>query len=149
MPGRFRLTSSISQNLSWLGTTRARIGPTFDKTFIYVTGGMAYAHVGNTYTQNDVAGGGIVAIAASNHQATQFGWTAGGGVEWMFAPRWSFKTEYLYYDLGNRSLAAPCTVVGGARCGGATPTVFFANFANTGSVARVGLDYHFNWGPTY
>jgi outer membrane immunogenic protein len=28
------------------------------------------------------------------------GWTAGGGVEWLFLPNWSLKVEYLYYDLG-------------------------------------------------
>jgi outer membrane immunogenic protein len=29
------------------------------------------------------------------------GWTAGGGLEWLFLPSWSFKVEYLYYDLGS------------------------------------------------
>lgn len=28
------------------------------------------------------------------------GWTAGGGVEYAFAPGWSFKAEALYVDLG-------------------------------------------------
>ena len=32
---------------------------------------------------------------------SRVGWTAGGGVEWLFAPNWSVKVEYLYYDLGS------------------------------------------------
>ena len=32
---------------------------------------------------------------------TPTGWTAGGGVEWMFAPHWSAKVEYLYVDLSS------------------------------------------------
>jgi outer membrane immunogenic protein len=31
---------------------------------------------------------------------TRAGWTLGGGLEWMFAPHWTHKAEYLYYDLG-------------------------------------------------
>jgi outer membrane immunogenic protein len=28
----------------------------------------------------------------------------GGGIEWAFAPNWSLKVEYAYYDFGTRSL---------------------------------------------
>jgi outer membrane immunogenic protein len=34
-------------------------------------------------------------ITLSNSQ-TRTGWTAGAGLEWMFAPHWSLKAEYLY-----------------------------------------------------
>ena len=33
------------------------------------------------------------------------GWTAGGGLEVAFDPRWSVKLEYLYMDLGRRDMA--------------------------------------------
>jgi opacity protein-like surface antigen len=35
---------------------------------------------------------------------TQSGWTAGGGIEWAFADGWTAKVEYLFVDLGNRSI---------------------------------------------
>lgn len=35
-----------------------------------------------------------------SYSDTRWGWTAGGGVEWAFAPNWSIKAEYLYVDLG-------------------------------------------------
>ncbi len=37
---------------------------------------------------------------------TRVGWTAGAGGEWMFAPGWSAKFEYLYIDLGKSSAVA-------------------------------------------
>jgi outer membrane immunogenic protein len=32
---------------------------------------------------------------------TEFGWTAGAGIEWAFADNWTAKVEYLFVDLGN------------------------------------------------
>jgi outer membrane immunogenic protein len=37
---------------------------------------------------------------------TKTGWTAGGGVEVGISKRWSWKAEYLYYDLGRESFTA-------------------------------------------
>ena len=31
------------------------------------------------------------------------GWTAGAGVEVMFAPKWSLKAEYLYRSFGSQN----------------------------------------------
>ena len=35
------------------------------------------------------------------------GWTAGAGVEYAFAPRWSAKLEYAYMDFGTASETVP------------------------------------------
>ena len=80
---------SANANLSWFGTVRGRVGYLITPTLlIYGTGGFAYGQV-------DAWG-----LASTNT-----GWTAGGGVEWMFAPHWSAKVEYLYVDLsGSNSL---------------------------------------------
>jgi hypothetical protein len=41
---------------------------------------------------------GFIGAGVSNSVSnTKVGWTAGGGVEWMFLPNWSAKVEYLYY----------------------------------------------------
>jgi hypothetical protein len=37
--------------------------------------------------------------------AARLGWIAGGGAEYMFAPHWTVKAEYLYYDLGSVTYA--------------------------------------------
>jgi outer membrane immunogenic protein len=140
LPPFFPLTSSVSQDMSWIGTTRGRLGWAWGNVLLYGTGGAAYAHVSYGYTQNNIAGGGAAAVAASD-SATQFGWTAGGGLEWAFGA-WSVKGEYLYYDLGSHTLTAACSsVIGG--CTGIAPTLFSSHFRDNGSIARVGLNYRF------
>ena len=34
---------------------------------------------------------------------TRTGWTAGGGIEWKYAPNWSVFAEYDYLDLGRHN----------------------------------------------
>jgi outer membrane immunogenic protein len=131
----FPLTSSVSQDMTWIGTTRGRLGMAWGNVLVYGTGGAAYANVNHGYTQSNVPLG-PVAIAVTD-SATQFGWTAGGGLEVGFGA-WSLKGEYLYYDLGNHTLNAVC-----GTCTGTAPTVFSAHFHDTGSIARVGLNYRF------
>lgn len=140
VPLFFPLTSSVSQDMSFIGTTRGRLGWTWSNVLLYATGGAAYGHVSYGYTQNNFAGGGATAVAASD-SATQFGWTVGGGLEWGFGV-WSLKGEYLYYDLGGHTLTAACSsVIGG--CTGVTPSLFSTHFRDNGSIARVGLNYRF------
>jgi outer membrane immunogenic protein len=145
VPGFFPLTSTVTQRLDWIGTTRGRLGVVAgNNILLYGTAGLAYAGVRDSYFQSDAAAGGPISISASD-STTLFGWTAGGGAEVGFG-QWSVKGEALYYDLGNHSLAANCTIVTGAAC--ATPnTVFTSHFENRGVIARIGLNYHFNMGP--
>jgi outer membrane immunogenic protein len=142
VPPFFPVKSSVSQNMSWTGTTRGRLGVAWDSVLLYATGGAAYANVNYAYFQSNVAGGGPVATAATDSNI-QFGWTAGGGLEVGFGA-WSVKGEYLYYDLGNHTLNAFCTFPGGGPCTGTAPTLFSAHFHDSGSIARVGLNYHIN-----
>ena len=61
----------------------------------YVTGGFAWGH--SHINLNDAAG----AVVSSPGQ-TQFGWTAGAGVEFAISGNWSAKAEYDYIDLARR-----------------------------------------------
>ena len=135
VPPFFPVTSSVSQDMTWIGTTRGRLGMAWGNVLVYGTGGAAYANVNYAYTQSNTPLG-PVAIAAADG-ATQFGWTAGGGLEVGFGA-WSVKGEYLFYDLGNHTLNAVC-----GTCTGLSPTVFSAHFHDSGSIARVGLNYRF------
>ncbi len=140
VPPFFPLTSSVFQDMSWIGTTRGRVGWAWGNVLLYATGGAAYAHTSYGYSQSNIAGGGVAAVAASD-SATQFGWTVGGGLEWGFGV-WSVKGEYLYYDLGSHTLTAACSTVIGS-CTGLAPTLFSTRFRDNGSIARVGLNYRF------
>ncbi|MBV9510818.1 MAG: porin family protein [Caulobacteraceae bacterium] len=139
VPPFLPLTSSVSQDMHWIGTTRGRLGWAWGNVLLYATGGIAYDNTSYTYAASNVAGPGTTAAALDS--AKQLGWAAGGGLEWGFGA-WSLKGEYLHYDLGIHTVTAACgTVIGG--CTGAAPTLFSAHFGETGDIVRVGLNYRF------
>jgi len=106
----------------WLATVRGRAGYTWDRFFVYGTGGAAFANV--------KAGAG--ALPFSN--TTETGWTAGAGAEYAFLPNWSAKVEYLYVGLPNASC-------GLANCGSSTTSVSVNE-----NVIRGGINFKFG-GP--
>jgi len=71
--------------------------------------------------------------------------TAGGGFEWMYAPGWSVKVEYLYYDLGSVNYSAGSAIGTGGPLFDVT-TFTIASQASTrfnGNIVRAGLNWHF------
>ena len=106
-PGAGFLTAH--QDTKWFGTLRPRAGITFNRVFLYGTGGLAYGHV-NYSANSDFRPGGTTQILFFQYPAsfskTKAGWTAGSGVEVGIRGHWSWKAEYLYYDLGNESFTA-------------------------------------------
>jgi outer membrane immunogenic protein len=133
-------TLTGSMDTRWLGTLRGRLGflpaPTF---LVYGTGGLAYGEVSasTSLTQSDAnasfTGGGI---GGDGFAELVTGWTAGGGVEWMFTQNWSAKVEYLHYDLGTASFTWQATDnnIGGVYQNEAT------SIHNQGNIVRVGLN---------
>jgi outer membrane immunogenic protein len=104
-------------SLDYIGTVRGRAGWLFTPTLlVYGTAGFAY--------------GGVSAWGQNNIRT---GWTAGGGLEWMFAPNWSAKVEYLYADLDSGG------VTGGWGWN------YGYNFHPQVNIVRAGVNYHFNW----
>lgn len=106
-PGAGFLTAH--QDTKWFGTLRPRAGIAFDRILIYGTGGLAFGHV--NYSANaDFRPGTPTAILFFQYPAsfskTKTGWTAGGGVEVGINRHWSWKAEYLYYDLRKESITA-------------------------------------------
>ncbi|GLI91030.1 alginate export family protein [Methylocystis echinoides] len=91
--------------LNYIGTVRGRLGYAVTPTLqLYGTGGLAYGGaISNTALFTTFTGttrAAATTLTDANYQKTLVGWTAGGGLEWMFMPNWSLKAEYLYYDLG-------------------------------------------------
>ena len=109
-------------SLPWFGTVRGRAGYLITPTLLlYGTAGFAY--------------GGVDAF----QQASTFtGWTAGGGAEWLFAPHWSAKAEYLYVNLTSSG-----------NNGGGSLWQVSNNVHPQLNVVRVGLNYHFNFAQPY
>ncbi len=127
------------------GTVRGRAGFLVTPTLlVFGTGGLAYgeadlsaAWFSPTLKPALNAGG-----TAYGYQDMRTGWTGGGGVEWMFLPKWSAKVEYLYYDLGTAT-TTPLQAVYGAK-GQFSNASYQGRF--NGDVVRAGVNYHFGWG---
>jgi outer membrane immunogenic protein len=98
----------------WFGTVRGRAGYLFINNFlVYATGGLAFGELrAETFGLSETQ--------------TNAGWTAGVGAEFLFAPQWSAKVEYLYVDLANSNF-----------------TVTGASNGYRFGVLRAGINYHF------
>jgi outer membrane immunogenic protein len=141
--GGFTASPAWSDRVDLFGTARGRIGVVAGNWVFYGTGGFAWA--ADEFTRAQLTSGPLsppVGFAAANN-ATRTGWTAGGGIEWGFAPGWSAKLEYLYLNLGTETFAfsAP-TAAGGTR------SWSVAEGDMTIHTVRLGVNYRFDWsGP--
>ncbi|MGJ0392045.1 MAG: TonB-dependent receptor domain-containing protein [Methylocystis sp.] len=173
----------VSAGTDWMGTFRGKLGYAITDTLLaYGTGGLAYGnvhasvmHYDTSSIQREDAVGALTwnyanppAFGGSSYSGVRAGWSAGGGVEWMFADNWSAKAEGLYYNLGAVDLvSSPLVTVcssqakntsAGACARGASGAnriapggLLWANSPVTkvqfdGVIVRAGLNYHFNWG---
>jgi len=142
------VTGTGSEKIDWFGTLRGRLGWTATPPLlVYATGGLAYGHTQTSATfsgaiLNDFAGPANGSSSFSQSD-TRVGFTVGGGLEWMFAPRWSVKAEYLYYDLGkvtlNQTLSIALVALPADQANSNIQSVAHYN----GSIARAGVNYHF------
>jgi len=120
-PGTFAYTN----NQRGLGSVTGRLGYTWGPGLLYVKGGYAYSDNNESVT----FGGVPVAFAINgNHRD---GYTVGAGLEYMFAPSWSAKIEYQYYNFGKANFITP---------------VGLGSFTTDDHTVKAGLNYHFNWG---
>jgi outer membrane immunogenic protein len=88
LAGSLAFTSFTKE--TWVATARGRLGYAVNNLLFYGTGG--YAAAGVEAGVKDANTGALLASATS----TRSGWTAGGGLEWGFAPNWSAKFEWVY-----------------------------------------------------
>jgi outer membrane immunogenic protein len=123
------ITETMKSN--WLATARGRAGIANGPWLFYATGGVAFANVQFSDTIFFPPTGSTNTASISQ---TKTGWTAGGGVEWMFAPQWSVKGEYLFANLGSVSSTSVNNVTGSA----------ISHSHNlTESLGRAGINFHF------
>jgi outer membrane immunogenic protein len=137
-PNGGTFTTFNSVKTDWLFTLRPRAGYAFDRTLLYVTGGLAVTEIKYVGTYADF----INETSASTFSKTKAGWTVGAGVEHAFTNAWSAKVEYLYTDFGTTSVADPSF----NNAGGQTPRTFTHDVHLKTNTVRAGLNYHFG-GP--
>ncbi|WFU13476.1 outer membrane protein [Bradyrhizobium sp. CB3481] len=117
--GGFLVTQETKINS--FGSVTGRAGFAMDAALIYAKGGYAWAN--RKWSISD----GIVTFSDSQ---THTGYTIGGGLEYMFAPNWSAKGEYMFTSLGSEAynFGGPPLVDSG--------TIDFHTI-------KVGVNYHF------
>lgn len=103
-------------------TVRGRVGVTFDRALLFLTGGFAGSN--NTLKVVNIFNG--IYAEQSKYQT---GWTLGGGIEYGLTSNISAKAEYLF------------TSVGGDHFFDFSPNALQTS-ANT-SLVRGGVNYHF------
>ncbi|MBO0716068.1 MAG: porin family protein [Rhizobiales bacterium] len=128
----FNTMGSNATHEHWLGTGRLRLGVVpVDRRLFYVTGGFAAAGVEAIFHGNSARDGNIA------QTQTRWGWTAGGGFETALFQNWSFKLEYLYIGLQDKSYFPQITIL---------PDFMLVrrNVTLNDNILRVGLNYRFN-----
>jgi outer membrane immunogenic protein len=147
--GQYTGTVVANERMGFLGTVRGRAGFVFAPTWLfYATGGLAYGSAsGSTGINATVSSGNPpfpTAGGISSFSGTRAGWTAGAGFEWMFAPGWIARAEYLHYDLGTATSSFTLTqtnlAAGGAAWGSAVIT---STRRFDGEILRAGVNYKF------
>jgi outer membrane immunogenic protein len=135
--------ATAGSELDYLGTVRARVGYLVtDQLLAYGTGGLAYGQVksGLNASLNIPAYPAYSGSFSLSKTATQTGWTLGAGVEYRINKNWTFKTEYLYVDLGDAKLISG----GGTRLFDKTDSYSYnLKVHTTDNIVRAGLNYAF------
>jgi outer membrane immunogenic protein len=127
VPGFAPIGVTASAKIQDWGTVRGRIGYAFGPTLLYATGGYAWAD-----TKLSAAVTGVGGFSTSDSQVHS-GYAVGAGAEWMFAPKWSFKAEYLFKSFGSETYTF-VTPVGSATAASGSFDVHSV---------QVGVNYHF------
>lgn len=125
-------SESVTQQLDWYSTTRARIGWAQDRWMGFIAGGLATGRVESVYFSPNVGG---VAYAGSESK-NRYGWTVGAGVEYAFNQNWFLRGEYLYVDLGKYGYTNAQTPPSATLTWGTEVDTKF-------HVARVAISYRF------
>ncbi len=120
-------TAKAHISTGFYGDVTGRVGWAWGPWLLYGKGGFAVLQATTNVSDFD----GTYKYHGSVDD-THIGWTAGGGVEYLWNPAWSVKVEYQFFDFGTTSSAL--TGVDGY-------TYNFDNRLEINTV-KVGLNYH-------
>jgi outer membrane immunogenic protein len=119
----------VTGNTDQLGSATARLGYAFGPALLYAKGG--YAWRGNNNIGVSVGGLPAAFTTSGDHRD---GYTVGAGLEYLFAPNWSVKGEYQFYNFGNTTFTAgPAPIIG-------------TRFRDDEHTVKLGINYRFGWG---
>jgi outer membrane immunogenic protein len=117
---------TVSASLNGIGAITGRIGYTWGPGLLYFKGGWAWADS----SLNLVAAPAGVPLFLTTNGNSNSGYTLGGGLEWMFAPHWSAKVEYDYYNFNSSTFTL-------------TPALANLGVSESVNAVIVGVNYRF------
>lgn len=83
----------MTRRIDWNGNLRARLGYTTPGGIMpYITGGLAYAKVKNSFATSN----GANSFTEVNRKEDAWGWTMGGGIEAKVSDNFSIGARYLW-----------------------------------------------------
>ena len=104
------------------GSVTGRVGVAAGSALFYAKGGYAWAD-----HEASLSALGLTTSDTKTHS----GWTVGAGTEYMFAPNWSAKAEYMYADYGSENFLS-------------SPGVPGVDISLVTHSVKAGINYHFN-----
>jgi outer membrane immunogenic protein len=122
------VVATVEDKIDAIGSVTGRVGYVWGPGLLYAKGGYAWAD--NRVTASLTAP--RLALSASESHFHS-GFTVGGGLEYLFAPSWSGKIEYMFADYGSATFG-----------GGLVPGGF--GLSATVHTIKGGINYHFDWG---
>jgi len=129
------ITTATSQ-LDWLALFTGRLGYAWDRTLLYVKGGVAAGDTKDNFSLFSSGPGTPLFIDFGTKDNMLVGGTIGAGIEYAFAPHWTAKIEYNYVDLGKNSENFNTLVTG-------TSLTFREDIDHTVSIVKFGANYRF------
>lgn len=124
-------TALVKVTTDFIPTLTARVGYAVDHWLFYGKGGAAWA-----YNKYSVIGTFLATPFDAEGLSITTGWTAGAGVEWAFAPDWSARLEYDYYDFGN-----PAVTMSHVDPAGVTSFTGPMRYRQTTQMVKLGVNF--------
>lgn len=102
----------LADKIQAFGSVTGRFGVAVGPSLFYGKAGYAWA-------ENQLSASVLGLTFSESHLHS--GWTAGAGFEYLFAPMWSGKIEYMFADYGNQTYLSG--VAGGLGLGATTHSI--------------------------
>jgi outer membrane immunogenic protein len=140
VPGTACGSVTMTQDVNWLASARGRIGYLIGPGLAYVTGGAAFANVGDKANATQV-----FPVASTFYPATanttKPGWVLGAGYEFMLGNDWTLRAEYLHYSFDSVSATTGPVFPGPVAVGGLSANYVWSPLNI--DIMRLGVDYKF------
>ena len=129
------MLNTFSTRLDYLGTVRGRSATC---SIARCSTQPAVSPMATSATRRTSSDPPASCSSPARNSKIETGYTVGGGIEHAFAPNWTVKGEYLYYDLGRNTVNV--AVIPGSGGGG---TGYNRRSSNNGHIGRIGMNYKF------